>query len=49
VDLWKWLAVAGLGCLLAEWLLYGRQRRTAMRVAAQQKTAAQREPELAAK
>jgi hypothetical protein len=49
VDLWKWLAVAGLGCLLAEWLLYGRQRRAAMRVTAQQKTAAQREPELAAK
>lgn len=26
VDLWKWLAVAGALCLLAEWILFGRQR-----------------------
>jgi hypothetical protein len=26
VDLWKWLAIAGAACLLAEWLRYGRRR-----------------------
>jgi VWA domain-containing protein/aerotolerance regulator-like protein len=26
VDLWKWLALAGAGCLLTEWLRYGRRR-----------------------
>jgi hypothetical protein len=26
VDLWKWLALAGAACLLAEWLRYGRRR-----------------------
>jgi len=26
VDLWKWLATAGALCLLAEWILFGRQR-----------------------
>ncbi len=26
VDLWKWLAVAGALCLLAEWVFFGRQR-----------------------
>ena len=26
IDLWKWLALLGAGCFLAEWLLYGRQR-----------------------
>ncbi len=48
VDLWKWLALAGLVCLLAEWTLFGRQRR-AKQVTVNQKTAKQREPELAAK
>jgi hypothetical protein len=48
VDLWKWLALAGLSCLLAEWFLFGRQRR-APRIVVNQKTAAQREPELVAK
>jgi len=27
-DLWPWLALAGALCLLAEWLLYGRFRRS---------------------
>jgi hypothetical protein len=27
-DLWPWLAIAGALCLLAEWLLYGRFRRS---------------------
>jgi hypothetical protein len=27
-DLWPWLALAGAACLLAEWLLYGRFRRS---------------------
>jgi hypothetical protein len=48
VDLWKWLALAGLGCLLAEWVTFGRQRRARQR-SANKKAAAQREPELAAK
>jgi hypothetical protein len=48
VDLWKWLALAGLGCLLAEWFLFGRQRR-ARQIVANQKTSPQREPELVAK
>jgi hypothetical protein len=26
LDLWKWLAIAGAACLLAEWLRYGRRR-----------------------
>jgi hypothetical protein len=26
VDLWKWLAVAGALCLLAEWIFFGQQR-----------------------
>jgi hypothetical protein len=26
VDLWKWLALAGALCLLAEWILFGQQR-----------------------
>jgi hypothetical protein len=30
-DLWPWLALVGGLCLLAEWLLYGRTRRTARR------------------
>jgi hypothetical protein len=47
VDLWKWLALAGLACLLAEWLLFGRQRR-ARQVSANKKSVPQREPELAA-
>jgi hypothetical protein len=25
-DIWYWLALAGAGCLLAEWLIYGRHR-----------------------
>ena len=25
-DIWYWLALAGLGCLLAEWLIYGKYR-----------------------
>lgn len=25
-DIWYWLALAGLGCLLAEWLMYGKHR-----------------------
>ena len=25
-DIWYWLALAGLGCLLAEWLIYGKHR-----------------------
>ncbi len=50
VDLWKWLAVAGLGCLLAEWLLFGRQRRAAIpRRPANKLSATQRQPELVAK
>jgi hypothetical protein len=48
VDLWKWLAIAGLLCLLAEWFLYGRQRR-ARHIVVSHKAAVQREPELAAK
>ena len=48
VDLWKWLALAGLACLLAEWFLFARQRR-AKRLVVTQKTAPRREPELAAK
>ena len=48
VDLWKWLATAGMGCLLAEWFLFGRQRR-AKKMPVSQKPVAQREPELAAK
>jgi hypothetical protein len=27
VDLWKWLALAGALCLLAEWIIFGQQRR----------------------
>ncbi len=27
MDIWPWLALAGAGCLLAEWFLYGRFRR----------------------
>ena len=50
LDLWKWLAMAGLGCLLAEWILFGRQRRAVARLAASAKPAAtQREPEMAAR
>jgi hypothetical protein len=49
VDLWKWLALAGLGCLLAEWFLFGRQRRAAARIVSGAKPAPQREPEMAAK
>jgi Ca-activated chloride channel family protein len=30
-DLWKYLAVAGALCLLAEWWFFGRRRRTAWR------------------
>jgi hypothetical protein len=48
VDLWKWLAMAGLACLLAEWFLYGRQRR-ATHISVTQKPAPQHEPELVAK
>jgi len=48
IDLWKWLALAGLGCLLAEWFAFGRQRR-AMQISLNKKAATQREPELAAK
>jgi hypothetical protein len=48
VDLWKWLALAGMCCLLAEWLLFGRQRR-AKQFVANKKPGVQREPELAAK
>jgi hypothetical protein len=33
IDLWKWLALCGAGCLLAEWLLFGRQRATRFRKA----------------
>ena len=25
-DIWYWLALGGLGCLLAEWLIYGKHR-----------------------
>lgn len=25
-DIWYWLALSGLGCLLAEWLIYGKHR-----------------------
>ncbi len=49
VDLWKWLAIAGLFCLLAEWYLFGRQRRAAHRAAASPKTASQLQPEMVAK
>jgi hypothetical protein len=45
VDLWKWLAFVGLGCLLAEWFLFGRQRR-AKRIAVPSRKAAQPEREL---
>jgi hypothetical protein len=31
IDLWHWLALLGAACLLAEWLLYGRQRRFQLR------------------
>ena len=31
IDLWKWLALTGAGCLLLEWLLYGRERRVGVR------------------
>jgi hypothetical protein len=48
VDLWKWLALAGLGCLLAEWFAFGRQR-GARQVSASKQATPQREPELAAK
>jgi Aerotolerance regulator N-terminal/von Willebrand factor type A domain len=48
VDLWKWLAAAGIACLLVEWFLFGRQRR-AKQIAVSKKAAVQREPELAAK
>jgi VWA domain-containing protein/aerotolerance regulator-like protein len=48
IDLWKWLALAGLACLAAEWIVFGRQRR-ARQAAANRKAAPQREPELAAK
>jgi hypothetical protein len=48
IDLWKWLALTGLACLLAEWVLYGRQRR-ARRARVKTKVTVQREPELAAK
>jgi hypothetical protein len=48
VDLWKWLALAGLACLLAEWFLFGRQRR-ARQIVVNKQAAAQRESELAAK
>jgi hypothetical protein len=27
-DLWQWLALLGLACLLAEWYLFGRRRRS---------------------
>jgi hypothetical protein len=47
VDLWKWLALAGLGCLLVEWMAFGRQRR-ARQVSAHKKAATQRVPELTA-
>lgn len=26
-DLWQWLAIAAAGCLVAEWLMFGRARR----------------------
>jgi hypothetical protein len=52
IDLWKWLALLGAGCLLAEWLLYGRQRATRFRKRgpgnASSKTA-QAQPELVSK
>jgi hypothetical protein len=48
IDLWKWLALSGLACLVAEWFLFGRQRR-ARQMDANRKTVPQREPELAAK
>jgi hypothetical protein len=48
VDLWKWLALAGLGCLLAEWFTFGRQRGARQASASKQATP-QREPELAVK
>jgi hypothetical protein len=48
IDLWKWLALAGLGCLLAEWFAFGRQRR-ALQISLNKKAETQREPELAAK
>jgi hypothetical protein len=48
VDLWKWLAFLGMSCLLAEWVLFGRQRRAA-RIVRTQQAAEQRQPELAAK
>jgi hypothetical protein len=31
IDLWHWLALLGAACLLAEWVLYGRQRRFQLR------------------
>ncbi|HLY16068.1 MAG TPA: VWA domain-containing protein [Bryobacteraceae bacterium] len=34
-DLWQWLALAGGAGLLAEWILFGRYRRRAARVARQ--------------
>jgi hypothetical protein len=48
VDLWKWLALLGMGCLIAEWFLFGRQRR-AKRIVHARQAAEQRQPELAAK
>jgi hypothetical protein len=47
VDLWKLLTVAGMACLLAEWILYGRQRRA--RQIVERKAAERRQPELVAK
>jgi hypothetical protein len=49
VDLWKWLAVTGLACLLAEWIMFGRQMRARTLAAKSKAAAAQPEPELAAK
>lgn len=49
IDLWKWLAMAGLGCLLGEWYLFGRQRRAAVRAFSSAKPAIQHEPETVSK
>ena len=49
-DLWKWLALAGLACLCAEWFWFGRQRRAGnLAVVNRKPAAAQREPELVGK
>ena len=49
VDLWKWLAISGAACLLAEWLLYGLQRATRFSKSRKSKPAVTAEAELVSK